>query len=800
MQFVVLARAVTRWWTALACVAVVASAVLHGGLGSFGLWEPQERQLADKAGHVDTAKPAAQPADGCLKQAPKDADARSLQGRAIAFGKDLDDSDAGHRLPFAILGILTVLATAGIAMRTVGPRAGVITGLVLLSMPLLVLQSRQLDSEIGTAAGGALAIYGLIALRGAGDLIRVLPLGLPPPRRNPIVVALDVIVGIGALVLGVVLGFTSGGGLLGVVAPLGAFAAVGALGIPTVADGVRWIRNSVLAFVARVRPRASIGRELWPYRRADNGPALLATAIAAIAIAALVYQMFALRDPQPGLTPPQREVLGHAIVAPGCWSPALGGMWRSEDDLRIIYDSTFEQIAYGTFPWGLLAPIAFASLIAMTDKRRGLGVLSLAWASATWIASEIFLRKVGFTLYAGFPALAIALGAWLDSLLDQARSRIPRGALLVGTFAVLAIVDVAKDLQSFTEKLTSLLVGSDSIAYPTQSTWLFLPTRLWLLIFGALLGIAFAVAIAFAHAESPGRRLAARIGAIATGVVTVVFASFWAFGWQPALAENLSSKAMLDTVLALAKPGDQLVIMGDLGGAPHDYAPTLTPETAAGRPQIVAALGRPDRVFAIAPDSEKCALHRELGAKPYYVIDNRNVRSILLSNKLDGATDKNPLRTMIVHTEPTQMQVRPKGRIVWENKIQLLGWDLPKTVPHGSRFDVTMYYKVLASVGTSWTTLFHFDSPQYGRAFNGDHPPIDGRCQTSTWQAGDYIVDTYTVTAGNATTPKGPLEVWTGFFTGSTGNFKNMPISEAPQDMRDPAATDRVKITTIVLD
>jgi hypothetical protein len=54
------------------------------------------------------------------------------------------------------------------------------------------------------------------------------------------------------------------------------------------------------------------------------------------------------------------------------------------------------------------------------------------------------------------------------------------------------------------------------------------------------------------------------------------------------------------------------------------------------------------------------------------------------------------------------------------------------------------------------------------------------------------------VWAGNATSPKGPYEVWTGFFTGGGGNFKNMTLSEAPGDMRDP--TDRVKITTIVLD
>jgi hypothetical protein len=143
------------------------------------------------------------------------------------------------------------------------------------------------------------------------------------------------------------------------------------------------------------------------------------------------------------------------------------------------------------------------------------------------------------------------------------------------------------------------------------------------------------------------------------------------------------------------------------------------------------------------------------------------------------------------------MTYRPKGRVVWESRIQLLGWDMPKTVHRGSTFEVTMYYKVLQPVGGSWTTIFHFDGAQ-GRAFIGDHPPIDGRCPTSTWQLGDFIVDTHSITAGNAATARGTVDVWTGFFTGTNPNFKNMPISEAPGDMRDP--TDRVKITTITLD
>ena len=110
-----------------------------------------------------------------------------------------------------------------------------------------------------------------------------------------------------------------------------------------------------------------------------------------------------------------------------------------------------------------------------------------------------------------------------------------------------------------------------------------------------------------------------------------------------------------------------------------------------------------------------------------------------------------------------------------------------------------MYYRVLQSVGGTWKVLFHFDGPQALR-FNGDHPPIDDRCPTSTWQVGDFIIDRHVVTAGAGAFQPGSYDVWTGFFTGTNPNFKNMPISQGPGDMRDPAGTDRIKITTIVLE
>src|SRR5262249_55405884 len=154
-----------------------------------------------------------------------------------------------------------------------------------------------------------------------------------------------------------------------------------------------------------------------------------------------------------------------------------------------------------------------------------------------------------------------------------------------------------------------------------------------------------------------------------------------------------------------------------------------------------------------------------------------------------------PLRTTILHSEPPNIQFRPKGRVVFDGRIELLGWSMPKRVSRGDKFTVTTYYKVLQAVPGNWRILYHFDG---SLRFNGDHEPIKGRCQTSTWQPGDFIVDENTVTAGAGTFATGSYEVWTGFFTGSAPNWKNMTVSEAPADMRDTA--DRVKITTIVLD
>ncbi|MBL0217805.1 MAG: hypothetical protein IPQ07_28490 [Myxococcales bacterium] len=767
-----------RWPVALATVLVMAAVLLLPGLGGSGLWEPQERQLADRVAppvSIEAAKVAEppQPAQGvpppeeaCVRTPPKDAKARSLTPRAIVFGRDtFGDSDAGRRLPFALMGLLTALATAGIALRLGRPRAGVIAGLVVLSMPLLPLQSRMLTSEIGTACGGALLVYAFLALARLGS------------AYGTALAAVDAAVSIAALTAGAYLGFHGGGALLGLVVPIGACAAAGGFGVAPL-----------------------LRRE----RAANVIPAMLAAAIVVTLIGILVYQLYSLKTPTPGMMPPARSLFGKAIVSEGCWSSALGGMWRPDDDLRMVFDSMFEQIAYGTFPWGVLGPIAMIALLHSTDKdHRTAGAVTLAWAGGAWIACEVFQRKVGFTLYAGFPALAVAVGVWLDDVLTRRargdREAMPAGMMLLGLFFIIAVLDLAKDMQGFADRITSLLIGNDQLPYPKDSKLLFLPTKLWILQIGMLAGLGFGLSMLIWRPGTDAR--AQKLQRIATWCIggafagTVAIAGFWSFVWQPRLALNVSSKAMFESYQDLRGAGDQLVIMGDLGHAPLAYAPDTKPEMVNTRDQVVTALGRSNRVFAIAPQSELCTLHRELAGKPYFVLDDRNVRNLLLSNKVDGTSDKNPLATAILHTEPTQFGAKPKGRVTWDNKIQLLGWDIPQTMGRGSKVTVKLYYKILQPVGGAWKGLMHFDGPL---RFNGDHEPINGRCPTSTWQPGDFIVDTLTITAGGGAFPAGKYDVWIGFFTGSAPNWKNMVVSEAPGDMKDTA--DRVKIMSVNLD
>ena len=128
---------------------------------------------------------------------------------------------------------------------------------------------------------------------------------------------------------------------------------------------------------------------------------------------------------------------------------------------------------------------------------------------------------------------------------------------------------------------------------------------------------------------------------------------------------------------------------------------------------------------------------------------------------------------------------------VYDDAIELIGVKLPPAVGRGDSFEMTLFYKVKKPIGGAWKVFAHFDG---GQRFNGDHDPIRGRCATSYWQPGDYIVDRFSVNAGNLSFAKGAYTVYVGFFTGANPNWRNMPVTVGDKD-----ANNRVKIGRLVL-
>ncbi len=777
----------------------LALACLMPCLGTPGLWEPQEMAVADEAAaRADKTHQVAQPSTACTKR-PDPTGARTLTPRTAAWGLGtFANSDGGARLPFALLGVLGVMAVFGCAWRLGSARAGFFAGLVLVSFPLWALSSRQLTSDLPVAVGATLMVYAMAALS-------------RPTQRSPELLSIDLTTALISLAAGAWLAFYGGGVLLGLVPPLAAIAIAGAFGVPVMIAGLVALWGSIDR--RPLRPdRPPPAPDAIP-----TGVVALVAGLAAIGLGAfLVYQVFDLGP----LTVGTRQVFGKSILTSDCWSSALGGVWRNDDDLRQTYDSLFEQAGFGMFPWAVLVPIALAALAggACGERNRHGGAVVLGWAAAAWLCAAVFNRKVGFALYPGFPACAVGVGLWLDAVLSRRDALSSDDAdrrglsattwALIGLVLTAGVIVMAKDLSAFPERLTSLMVGNDQIKYPANARFLGLPMKVWLWVVG--LGVALPLTFA-AWLWRPPHRASdgppgpmwqtglpgiAGYGLVVGLIITALTGMFWTHGWHRGLSENLSSKHVFQVYRDVRKTGEPLAIMGSMGNAPRYYAGGKT-ETLAGRDQLLEYLGRPTRTFALVPASELCPLHaaRTEGTE-YHVLDDTNTRFMLLSNRLGSLRDRNPLATAMTRTAPAWLaNAGEKSMGTWENQIELVGVRVPKKVVRGEKFTVTLAFKVLAPVGGGWKIFAHFDGG--GSRFQGDHDPIRGRCATNFWKVGDYVLDTFEVEAGNASFPTQNYDIWVGFFTGTNPNWRNATVTAAPDGLKD--GNNRVKVGSVKL-
>lgn len=144
----------------------------------------------------------------------------------------------------------------------------------------------------------------------------------------------------------------------------------------------------------------------------------------------------------------------------------------------------------------------------------------------------------------------------------------------------------------------------------------------------------------------------------------------------------------------------------------------------------------------------------------------------------------------------TAIRARPAGPVIWDHRLQLVGWDVPERVRRGHSFSVALHYQVLAPLDRDFRIFIHLDG-EHVRAANGDHEPVDGRCPTTTWRAGQHVVDRFTITIPESAAA-GAYALWTGLFTGWAPRWINLPISDAPAAIRD--SFDRIALGTVVVE
>lgn len=734
-----------RGGAAIAALALAAAVLLLGRLGAYGFWDPHEIAIADDASSI---LEGASPADVV-------ADRPRLPVEIVAAGvRVFGASELGARLPLAILGILAIVATALLASRLAGRAAGLVTGAVLATSPLALLGARILTGNIAVTAGGALLALGAAGLAWSSD-------------RRPVLIAGNA----GAAIAGALLAAGAGGGLVGVFPVLGGLAI--ALALASRWDGERRRRLRVAAAV-----------------------------VGAAALASIVYAFAGAVDwvaAQPG----DRALFGKTLAAAKDGHASLGGAWRARVPEDRTWNLLFENVAFGLFPWVVLAPFALRWAGRSDGGPPGVrfaGAFALCWAVLGWLAATVFAIKVRPVAYPAAPAIALAIGLWLSRRDRDEAGGLPLAGAAVALFALI----LARDLQVFPAELPAVALDGGTF------TW---PKDLWILaLVPPAFGVAFAAVAGLAVARpaspeepagrleqllAPARRATAALGRHGVAAMLATAALFaLALSWLylPALSSQMSYKALFDRVAAVADSEAPLGLFNMRGSGARYYAGDSA-SMLGNRNELAQFLQRDERVFALAPRSELCPLHQGAARTGgnVFVLDDDNDKFLLLSNQLaDDEVDRNPLAQSIRRSPPPASTVGTPMSVIFDDTIELIGVSAPGSVPRGSTFEMTLVFRVIKRPRRNWRVFVHFDGG--GVRFQGDHHPLDKSCGTARWQPGDYIVDRFEVTAGNVAYGRTEYRIWAGFFTGAAGNWTNMPVSKGQHD-----DADRVAIGTISL-
>lgn len=281
---------------------------------------------------------------------------------------------------------------------------------------------------------------------------------------------------------------------------------------------------------------------------------------------------------------------------------------------------------------------------------------------------------------------------------------------------------------------------------------------------------------------------------------------------EGALAQSLSAVAQIDFPLLAVKvkePPEAGVVSPPLASDFHAPAgPGLTllgadfasPSLRAGQTLVVPTqwavmAGQPalDLRLDLAGAQGQTQIIQPLGAAWYPVQTWTPGRTVRAQSRftLPGDLAPGTYRATLAVVDPTTGQVRGQVRlgivrvvdrprafvlpevgapldVVWQDAIRLARVQMPERAAPGEALQMTLVWQADGPTARNWKVFIHLvDEAGVVRA-QGDAYPLRGQALTSTWQKGEIIVDTYTVSLPSELSP-GSYVVRVGFYDEPTG-------------------------------
>jgi 4-amino-4-deoxy-L-arabinose transferase-like glycosyltransferase len=480
------------------------------------------------------------------------------------------------RLPFLLFGVMGVYAVYLCVSRFVSRRAGVIAAVATATMPLYGLVSRQAMTDMAfvgpmtmALALGALALFDdedatlerrELRFKVAGRTISwphhplfytaiglFTVAALPQLVVNSIQLQWRLPIPSGAIIPGVVvmipyfLGFVAFLLLAARVrykAPLYLFIAATLCGLATLAKGIAGLGLPVLVFLAYLG-------FTWNWRRlarAQLGYGVLVALLAVAVVAVPWHQAMLILHGKP---------FWDELYGDNHWRRLVVG--RHGD--RGTFEYFLRELGYAVLPWIALAPaaLAYAAMRPVRAVRRQ----GIFWFGAIWFVWAYALVSLSVTKFHHYilpalPGLGIAIGCFLDDLLERRASKPALAAALVGipllALVVVDLVAVPKDAQHFI-----WLFSYDYVNSPAGRPW---PPKL---DFGPPL-IAFAIAFALATIALGVRRFQ-RAATVGVCLAAVAF-SYWLLdGYMMKVTPYWTQKDLIATYYKMRTSPDEHLLV-----------------------------------------------------------------------------------------------------------------------------------------------------------------------------------------------------------------------------------------------